>query len=85
MRMQACLLMHWPAWPETDPPGPGLLTRTRSCHRYVYTQALHALSAPGSRAVITAPPSASERDSAAARGMKLHHATFEEAPTTLAR
>lgn len=43
------------------------------------------LSAPGSRVVMTAPPTEGERREFEGRGMKLHHSTFEEVEATLER
>ncbi|KAI8473768.1 MAG: S-adenosyl-L-methionine-dependent methyltransferase [Monoraphidium minutum] len=48
-------------------------------------QTIARLSAPGSRAVVTAPPSESDRRQATANGLTLHHTTYEEVDDTLAR
>lgn len=44
-----------------------------------------ALSAPGSRLIMTAPPTPQWRDALAAQGVALHHTTFESASDTLQR
>ncbi|KIY99983.1 Putative S-adenosyl-L-methionine-dependent methyltransferase [Monoraphidium neglectum] len=51
-------------------------------------QLLHALaglSAPGSRVVMTSPPSLKDKEEYEGRGITLHHSTFEETEDTLAR
>ncbi|GBF94667.1 hypothetical protein Rsub_07403 [Raphidocelis subcapitata] len=60
----------------------GYLTRAEALG---LLQALWRASAPGSRAVVTAPPSEGDRREAEAEGLELHHSTFEEAPETMER
>ncbi|KAJ9507890.1 hypothetical protein QJQ45_021234 [Haematococcus lacustris] len=60
----------------------GYLTR-RQARRLL--RCTYLMSAPGSRIIITCPPSQAMQQEAARAGSKLHHQTFEEAGHTLHR
>ncbi len=46
---------------------------------------VHSLTAPGSVLLMTAPPTVEHRDMMGAKGVKLHHSTYEPSSDTLAR
>ncbi|KAL6765363.1 S-adenosyl-L-methionine-dependent methyltransferase [Haematococcus lacustris] len=60
----------------------GYLTR-RQARRLL--RCTYELSAPGSQLIMNCPPSAEDRAAAAAKGVQLHHKTFEDKHATLTR